>query len=320
MVAMPAAEKSGYYSRGAHLLPEPRFRETAKARLARWGLGAAYALQPRRIGLMPRLTSATAAHLLRPVDSLEQLLQNPCFYRDEGFVGISNDLSVDALLNAYRRGILPVCHIGPMKWWSPAERAVLFFEEAHIEKGTRKQIRREEFDVTFDHDFAAVMRACAEPRSGKTPLTWLSPRVMRALWDLHKAGYAHSVEVWDAGPELVGGMFGIAIGRVFFGESQFSRVSGASKVASTVLNAHLQQWGFVLRDAKWMSDHLAGLGFRPIARQEFEKLLSDHVSAPSRVGPWETDETLDVAKWTREGPNTPSLSPIMAGPLTSAAE
>jgi leucyl/phenylalanyl-tRNA---protein transferase len=247
-------------------------------------LGAWYglALQPKRVGLMPRLTWLTAAHVLKPTSSTQELVQEPTFYREEGLVGICNDLSVDALLSAYKRGIFPVCHIGPMKCWSPTERAVLFFTKAHIEKTVRKQIRQDRFDVTFDQDFAAVMRACAEPRPGKTPLTWLTPRMMNAFWDLHKAGYAHSVEVWDLEPQLVGGMFGIAIGGVFFGESQFSRARGASKIASAFLNCHLAHWGFALRDAKWMSDHLAGLGFTIIDRDMFEGLLKQHVSSPSR--------------------------------------
>ena len=224
-------------------LPEPRFRETLGARIRRWVLGSAYALQPKRIGLMPRLTAMTVAHAISFEHSTGEVLGKPPF-RKEGLIGISNDLSVKALLSAYRQGVFPVCHLGPMKWWSPAERAVLFFDHAHVEKGTRKLIRRDQFDVTFDHDFAAVMRACAEPRPGKTPLTWLTPRMMQAFWDLHKAGYAHSVEVWDREPQLVGGIFGIAIGGIFFGESQFSRVSDASKIASAFLNTHLAHWGF----------------------------------------------------------------------------
>ena len=182
-----------------------------------------------------------------------------------------------------------------MKWWSAADRAVLFFKNSHIEKGVRKQIRQKRFDVTFDQDFAAVMQACAEPRAGKTPLTWLRPRVMQALWDLHKAGYAHSVEVWDCEPQLVGGIFGIAIGEIFFGESQFSSVRDASKIASAYLNCHLANWGFALRDGKWLSSHLAGLGFTTIRRNEFEVLLSEHASRPDRIGTREVDETLDVA-------------------------
>lgn len=276
----------------------PRFGETPGAKLRRWALGTAYALQPKRIRLLPKLTLLTGAHFLkRSSDRKRRLPDDLLPYGKEGLLGISGDLSVDALVDAYQRGIIPVCHMGPMKWWSPAERAVLFFRKAQIESGVRKKIRQDRFDFTFDHDFAAVMRACAEPRPGKAPLTWLTPRVMDALWDLHEAGYAHSIEVWDLEPKLVGGIFGIAIGHVFFGESQFSRVRDASKVASAVLNCHLASWGFVLRDAKWMSSHLAGSGFEMIDRQTFQDLLTEHAWAPSRLGRWDIDETLDPATW-----------------------
>jgi leucyl/phenylalanyl-tRNA--protein transferase len=158
-------------------------------------------------------------------------------------------------------------------------------------------MRQGRFNVTFDQDFAAVMRACAEPRAGKTPLTWLTPRVMKAFWDLHKAGHAHSVELWNLEQHLVGGIFGIAIGEIFFGESQFSRVRDASKIASAYLNCHLAHWGFLLRDAKWMSNYHAGAGFKNIDRSTFEAILAEHASRPSRVGKWNVDVSLDVANW-----------------------
>src|SRR5215211_5607382 len=162
------------------------------------------------------------------------------------------------------------------------------------------------------HSIRTLLQACAEPRAGKTPLTWLRPRVMQALWELHKAGYAHSVEVWDCEPQLVGGIFGVAIGNIFFGESQFSHVRDASKIASAYLNCHLAHWGFVLRDAKWMSSHLAGLGFTTISRPEFETILKGHVSLPGRVGRWEVDEELDVWRWE---PRT--VPPVPVPPLPS---
>src|SRR5215211_2987555 len=253
-------------------------------------------MQPKRIALMPRLTALTFAHIISPVGSTQELLREAVPYRKEGLIGISNDLTVNALLSAYSRGSFPVCHLGPTKWWSPEQRAVLFFDDAHIEKGTVKQIRQDRFDVTFDHDFTAVMQACAEPRPGKTPLTWLTPQIMQGFWELHRAGYAHSIEVWNLEPQLVGGIFGVAIGEVFFGESQFSRVPGASKIASAFLNAHLAKWGFVLRDAKWMSSHLAALGFRAVDRDTFIELLRHHASKPSRVGVWDVDETVEVTR------------------------
>ncbi|MBN8958736.1 MAG: leucyl/phenylalanyl-tRNA--protein transferase [Rhizobiales bacterium] len=272
-----------------------KFREPLRARLRRIALGSAYVMQPKRLELVPSLVVHTARHLFGAELTLPALLDRHRPVGRKGFIGISNDMSIDSLLYAYSRGVFPFCHLGPMKWWAPEERAVLFFNKAHIESGTRKEIKRDRFDVTFDRNFAAVMRACAEPRPGKTPLTWLTPRVMRALWDLHKAGLAHSVEVWDLEPRLVGGLFGIAIGGVFFGESQFSRVNGASKIASTFLNHHLADWGFVLRDAKWISEHHAGAGFEVIPRARFNALLQDHTSRPTRRGIWQEADDFDLA-------------------------
>ena len=106
-----------------------------------------------------------------------------------------------------------------MKWWCPEERAVIDPAETHVGKNLRRLLRQEKFRITFDQDFAGVIAACAAPRSGKVPLTWITPRVMQAFWKAHKAGYAHSVEVWDRENRLVGGLYGMAIGKVFFGES-----------------------------------------------------------------------------------------------------
>jgi leucyl/phenylalanyl-tRNA--protein transferase len=141
------------------------------------------------------------------------------------------------------------------------------------------------------------MQACAEPRPGHIPLTWITPRVMHAFWPLHEAGYAHSVEVWDDEDRLVGGSYGLAIGDVFFGESQFSRARDTSKIATAVLNCHLASCGFVLRDAKWMTGHLANFGFTVVGRADFEAVLRRHAHRAGRTGRWAVDESLDVAGW-----------------------
>jgi leucyl/phenylalanyl-tRNA--protein transferase len=149
------------------------------------------------------------------------------------------------------------------------------------------------------------MRACAQPRERKTPLTWITPRIMRAFWALHQAGYAHSVEVWDEG-DLVGGLYGLAIGDVFFGESQFSRTEHASKVAVAVLHSHLAYWGFALRDAKSISPHLASLGFKTVDRATFQGLLRDYAWRPGRVGRWAVESGLDVSRWKPEPKHRPA--------------
>jgi leucyl/phenylalanyl-tRNA---protein transferase len=291
----------------------PQFRETLAARLRRWILGSAYALQPKRIALMPRLTLMTLAHVCGLAEAESRIAEHPVHYSKHGLIGISQNLGVDQLVTAYRRGIFPVCHIGPMKWWSPAERAVLFLENTHIESNLRRLLRQGKYSVTFDRDFAGVMRGCAEPRPGKTPLTWITPRIMDAFWAVHEAGYAHSVEVWDSENRLVGGSYGLAVGDIFFGESQFSRVRDTSKIATAVLNCHLAHWGFVLRDAKWLTGYLASSGYTLIGRTSFEDILRRHAQGPDRVGRWQVDETLDVAGWNpraKFGRAGPTAKPV----------
>ncbi len=274
----------------------PRFVERPSAIARRYLLGAAYALRPVRIGLMPTVAWMTAEYLVNP-KAARRRLENPVYHGWQGLIGISDDLSPGALLDGYRRGMFPLCHIGPMKWWSPNVRPVMHPHEGHVEKSVRRRLRQKTYRVTFDTDFAGVMRACAEPRPGKTPLTWITPRVMRAFWELHQAGHAHSVEVWDADGQLVGGDYGLACGNVYFGESKFSLVRDASKIADAILNMHLAHWGFVLREGKWMTEHLARLGHRVISRDEFLPLLREHAWKPGRVGRWAVDETLDVSRW-----------------------
>ncbi len=270
-----------------------QFHESFRAQISRWIFGAAYALQPKRIGLLPRLAFDTIKNAISPTRDIGYLFQKKP-YREEGYLGICDDVSAESILKAYRHGVYPVSHLGPMKWWSPEERAVLFFEDEKVEKSVRKAIRQDKFEITFDRDFAAVLSACARPRDGRFPLTWLTPRMMSAFWDLHRAGYAHSIEVWDLEPQLVGGIFGVAIGGIFFGESQFSAANNASKIASLYLNRHLAQWGFVLRDAKSMTPYIASLGFKNISRANFQRLLHVHLDKPQRLASWESDDTLNV--------------------------
>jgi leucyl/phenylalanyl-tRNA---protein transferase len=275
----------------------PRFRESFMQRLRRYVLGTAYALVPERIALLPRLTLLTIAHLLAPEAERDRLPEQPVYYSRRGLVGISNDLSLKSLIANYARGFFPVCHIGPMKWWSPEERAVIDPADTHVGKNLRRLLKQKKFTVTFDRAFGQVVEACARPREGKVPLTWITPMVMSAYSDAHRAGYAHSVEVWDQDGNLVGGLYGLAIGKVFFGESQFSSAEHSSKVAMVALHRHLREWGYHVRDGKWMTPHLASFGFKTMKRQDFQALLAKHVQEPSRIGPWSVDPRLDLADW-----------------------
>ncbi len=207
-------------------LQEPDFHETWTQRLRRWLLGMAYALRAQRIKLLPQLWRLTLAHALAPKSERDMLPELPQFYSERGLVGISDDLSVPALVANYSRGYFPVCHMGPMKWWCPEERAVVDPAHSHVSRNIQRLLRKHKFTVTMDQDFAGVMKACARPRPGKVPLTWITPRIMRAYWEAYKAGYAHSVEVWDESGRLVGGVFGFAIGKVYFGEFEVLRRAG----------------------------------------------------------------------------------------------
>ncbi len=290
--------------------PEPRFMETMAERLRRYVLGVAYALRPNRIALMPRLVWMTLAYFLAPAGKRDKLPARPVYYSPRGLVGISDDLSVEALIANYRRGYFPVCHIGPMKWWCPEERAVIDPALTHVGRNLRRLLRQKKFRITMDQDFAGVITACAKPRSGKAPLTWITPRVMRAYYAAHKAGYAHSVEVWDEEGHLVGGLYGLAIGKVYFGESQFSAAEHASKIATVALHRQLAAWGYHLRDGKWMTPHLASFGFRPMKRDDFRALLDVYVDLPGKTGPWAFDPDLDLAGW----PLRESQSQATSGP------
>jgi leucyl/phenylalanyl-tRNA--protein transferase len=222
------------------------------------------------------------------------------FKHPDGLLSIGGPLSTSRLIYAYYNGIYPWCHISPIKWWAPRERMVLFLNETHLAKNLRKLIRRRTYRVTFDLAFREVIQACAEVRPKKLPLTWISPQIIEAYIRLHLAGYAHSVEVWDANDNLVGGLYGVAIGGIFYSESQFTRKTGASKVGDATLNCHLQKWGFELNDSKRYSEFLAATGSRFIKRAEFMRHLNKLRDRPNRQHPWVVDESLDVASWNPE--------------------
>lgn len=266
-------------------------------RLAQLALGLAYAARPNRLlhplgfawlGIEKWLSAANGPFLRRP----ENALPVP-----DGLVDIGGAMSVERLCAAYAEGIYPWCHIPPVKWWSPSERAVLFIDESRIEKNLRRVLRQGRFRVTFDRAFREVMSGCAEPRPGRPPLTWISQQFIEAYTALHEAGHAHSVEVWDAEGRLAGGLYGVASGPVFFTESQFARQRDASKVAFVTLNCHLASWGYLLNDGKDMTSHLSGLGMKNIARDDFLSILREPGAASGPIGRWETDPSLDIASW-----------------------
>jgi leucyl/phenylalanyl-tRNA--protein transferase len=233
----------------------------------------------------------------------ERALRSP-----DGLCGICNDLNVPVLVAAYAKGLFPFSCVGPQKWWAPRERMVLFLENAYISNALRRLIRTGRFAVTFDTDFTAVVEACAEPRPGRANIAQIGPDLIAAYRALHEAGYAHSVEVRDRSGRLAGGLYGIAVGKVFFTEAMFARARNASKVGFATLSCHLQQWGFALNDGKRMSGHLSQLGFTLIPRQAFNRLLAEACGEPGRDGPWTIDQDLDISRWNPKAPRCPKSS------------
>ena len=205
-----------------------------------------------------------------------------------GLLAMGGDLSAERLLDAYRHGIFPWFNPGePILWWSPDPRMVLVPGEIRVARSLAKRIRNGGFETRVDTAFAEVMRACAAPRGGAGG-TWISPAMVAAYTRLFDAGYAHSVETWRDG-KLVGGLYGVAIGRMFYGESMFSREPDASKVALVRLAQQLRRWEFGLIDCQMETPHLASLGARTLPRAAFTARLAELVNLPHRPGPWNFD-------------------------------
>ena len=254
-------------------------------------MGTAYACHPKRAFDLPFLLWLTLADLARG----GTLIPDPAntHSRPDTFGGICRDISPDTILAAARLGFFPWCHLGPLKWWTRQERMVLFLDEQHIAKRLRRDMRKSPYRVTFDCAFDEVIKACAGPRKGRPRgLTWITPQIMQLYAALHDQGHAHSFEVWSPDGELVGGGYGLAVGRVFFTESQFSRASNTSKMGFAVLNHHLAKWGYVLNDGKDFTPTIDAMGFRAIPRVEFEALLAEHAHVGGRSGPWTVEADL----------------------------
>ena len=211
-----------------------------------------------------------------PVFTLSRRLSFPPVHLaiQEGLLAVGGDLSVERLLLAYRSGIFPWYSEGePILWWSPDPRLVLYPEELRISRSLAKVIKRDVFRVTFNKAFESVVQACAQTKRSYGEGTWITDAMKDAYCELHRHGYACSVEAWQA-DELVGGLYGVALGRVFFGESMFSRVSNSSKVAFVALVRCLGRMKFELIDCQVKTDHLIRFGAREIPRKLFLEQLA----------------------------------------------
>ncbi|MET4677688.1 MULTISPECIES: leucyl/phenylalanyl-tRNA--protein transferase [unclassified Luteibacter] len=221
-------------------------------------------------------------HPLRPAlfPAPETALTEP-----NGLLAWGGDLSAERLLAAYAQGVFPWYNEEePILWWSPDPRCVFHTDAIHISRSLRKQLDTSHWRLTADTSFSRVMRACAAPRNGQ-PGTWIGPAMIAAYEELHRRGHAHSVEVWDRG-SLVGGIYGVAVGRLFCGESMFSARSGGSKVALAGLCQLLHGWGFPLLDAQVTNDHLLSMGAVEIARRPFVAQARKLAAMPGMVGSW----------------------------------
>lgn len=209
-----------------------------------------------------------------PPDSFPELSE--ALIDPDGLLAAGGDLSVPRLLHAYAKGIFPwYSDDQPILWWSPDPRLVLFPEDLHIAKRLRSFLKNHPYELRMDTAFREVIIACAQPRETETG-TWIMPEMIEAYCEMHELGHAHSLEVWKCDQDnesLVGGIYGIAIGAIFFGESMFSLETNTSKLAFIALAKHLQHWGYKLLDAQVESEHLRTLGCASIPREEFSVIL-----------------------------------------------
>jgi len=229
-----------------------------------------------------------------PLPPVERALRRP-----NGLLAAGGGLAVSRLLEAYSRGCFPWFNEGePVLWWSPDPRMILVPGELHVSRSLLKRIRHGGFTVRADTAFRQVMAACAAPRPGQSG-TWITDEMIAAYGALHDAGAAHSIETWMDG-DLVGGLYGVAIGRAFFGESMFARVTDASKLAFVHLVAQLQHWEFGVVDCQMNTSHLAAFGAREIPRTSFLALIRAQIARNAPPVPWQLDARLSDRLLSRQ--------------------
>lgn len=215
---------------------------------------------------------------------VEQALKYP-----DGLLAIGGDLNVNRLMVAYRKGIFPwYSEEEPILWWAPSQRMVLFPEHLHISRSLKKTLKRGKYQLTMDQCFETVVRACAGPRRNEIG-TWITDEMLEAYLQLHEYQYAHSVESWYQG-ELVGGLYGVSLGKIFCGESMFSWMTDASKVAFVHLVRQLQRWEYAFIDCQMYTDHLASFGAFSIHRRQYQILLNHFSQQSGQSGYWEFDQ------------------------------
>lgn len=297
------------------------FQESWNTWAQRWVLGTAYALMPVRLAAFPHLVLNTVIDAAKGGTRVPDPLRTKPI--PDTFGGVCRDISPETIIGAGRLGFFPWCHCGPLKWWTREQRMVLKYADYHIGKRLRRDMKKAPYRVTFDQAFEDVIVACAGHRSyNKHSLTWITPQIMRLYTALFDQGHAHSFEVWDADGKLVGGGYGLSMGRVFVTESQFSLARDTSKMGFAVLNYHLAKWGYVLNDGKDFTPTIDAMGFRLIPRAEYEAILKDNTAigvmgAP--VGRWTAEADIaTVAGWDPKPSSNTKASEMKAAETKAA--
>lgn len=282
-------------------------KESALQRLLRVPLSIVYSLRPPRLRHAAKFYLSTARSWL--AGGTAKPSQDSIVPLHMLFGGIASDVTPEAVLSAARLGFFLESHAGPQKWWTLEERMVVRPNAIHINKRLRSQIRNSGFSFTLDQNFEDVVRRCAEPRSGRPRFTWIRPQLAQLYGQLFDLGYAHSFEVWSESGELVGGGYGLAIGKVFILESMFHGASHASKIGLVALNHHLDALGFVVNDAKVFGALYDRLGYALTDSDDYENQLRQAASEEfDQVGKWRFDSDLEqISRWGIPAePSTPA--------------
>ncbi len=263
----------------------------------RWPVAIAYTFHPNRVRHVPKLFLAGAISLLK--GGVRMPSRDNVVALEMLFGGIAHRITAETVLQANRLGFFLESHAGPLKWWTLAERMVINPNALKINARLRSKIRNSGYRVTFDSDFASVVRRCAEPRPGRPPLTWIRKELADIYCTLFEKGFAHSFEVHNADGDLVGGGYGLAFGRVFVLESMFHCEPNASKVGLVALNHHLAKEGYMVSDAKAFGTLYSRLGYELSPRENFERLLDTHGTEElDRAGKWTGEVDLnEVSHW-----------------------
>lgn len=284
-------------------LVPPGSRMPGSWSLRRLALATAYWMRPPRGRYFPFLVWNLVRDRIVP----PARLPDPAKIRDipPGFAGIARDLSTPTVLRAMELSFYPQGHWGSMKWWSPPQRAIMDLGSVHIAKRFRRTMRGTDMRVAFDTDFVGVLDGCAAPRdASRLHLTWITPKAKALYTRLHAEGHAHSVEIYDAEDNRVGGLFGVAIGPVFSALSMFHTADNASKFAIVSLYHHLADAGFTAVDHQIMSPWVQALGGTVLPRADYMALLKTPSSATAPVGPWTASFTLaETAAWEPDLPS-----------------